>query len=87
MTEVNGTVKKAPRKPRPSEIAKKAAKAAAKAKPVKKTRGRPLMYPDKTIVRMPVGWLKRVNAALKTDESQGEFMRVGIEKELKVRKK
>ncbi len=83
MTDVNGTVKKAPRKPRPSEIAKKA----AKAKPVKKTRGRPLMYPDKTIVRMPVGWLKRVNAALKTDESQGEFMRVGIEKELKVRKK
>ncbi len=76
MTEVNGTVKKAPRKPRPT-----------KAKPVKKTRGRPLMYPDKTIVRMPVGWLKRVNAALKTDESQGEFMRVGIEKELKVRKK
>lgn len=77
---------KAPRKPRSSEIAAKAAKA-AKVKPVRKTRGRPLMYPDKTIVRMPVGWLKRINAALKADESQGEFMRVGVEKELKSREK
>ena len=63
----------------------------AKKKPApkiaKKAQGRPLMYPDKTIVRMPAGWLKRVNAALKADEGQGAFMRTAIEKELKSRSK
>jgi hypothetical protein len=54
---------------------------------VKRPNGRPLMYPDKTIVRMPKGFLKRVNAALKTGEYQGDFMRVAVEKELSCRRK
>jgi hypothetical protein len=64
-------------------------------KPVKRTRrkkivrpnGRPLMYPDKTIVRMPKGFLKRVNKALKPNEFQGDFMRLAVEKELETRRK
>jgi hypothetical protein len=54
---------------------------------VKRPNGRPLMYPDKTIVRMPKGFLKRVNAALKTGEYQGDFMRIAVEKELSCRRK
>lgn len=88
-----------PRKPRPSEIAAKAAKAAKKAKPaVKKTKpkktngtakkvGRPFMYPDQTLVRMAPGTLKRVHAACKTDEGQGDFMRTAVMTELKRRRK
>jgi hypothetical protein len=53
---------------------------------VKRPNGRPLMYPDKTIVRMPKGFLKRVNEALKEGEYQGDFMRVAVEKELKLRR-
>lgn len=53
----------------------------------KRPNGRPLMYPDKTIVRMPKGFLKRVNKALKTGEFQGDFMRLAVEKELSVRRK
>lgn len=53
---------------------------------VKRPNGRPLMYPDKTIVRMPKGFLKRVNEALKTNEYQGDFMRLAVEKELKLRR-
>jgi hypothetical protein len=71
------TPKKAP--------AKKKAKAVKKT--VKRPNGRPLMYPDKTIVRMPKGWLKRINGALKADEGQGDLMRVAVEKELKARRK
>jgi hypothetical protein len=56
-------------------------------KVVKRPNGRPLMYPDKTIVRMPKGWLKRINGALKTDEGQGDLMRLAVEKELKARRK
>ena len=56
-------------------------------KAVKRPNGRPLMYPDKTIVRMPVGFLKRVNAALKPNEYQGDFMRLAVEKELNQRRK
>lgn len=81
------TVKKSPRKPRPSEIAKKAAKA-AKAKPAKakkKAVGRPFMYPDQTLVRMPKGTLKRIHAACKDDEGQGDFVRAAIMKELSKR--
>lgn len=54
--------------------------------PAKRPNGRPLMYPDKTIVRMPKGFLKRVNDALKEGEYQGDFMRVAVEKELKLRR-
>lgn len=53
----------------------------------KRPNGRPLMYPDKTIVRMPKGFLKRVNDALKTGEYQGDFMRLAVEKELKLRRR
>ena len=52
----------------------------------KRPNGRPLMYPDKTIVRMPRGFLKRVNEALKEGEFQGDFMRIAVEKELRVRR-
>jgi hypothetical protein len=82
-------VKKPPRKPRPSEIAAKKAKAAktAKAKPAKKKAiGRPFMYPDQTLVRMPKGTLKRVHAACKTDEGQADFMRTAIMTELSKRR-
>jgi hypothetical protein len=71
-------LKKAPAK-------KKKAKAVKKA--VKRPNGRPLMYPDKTIVRMPKGYLKRINGALKADEGQGDLMRMAVEKELKARRK
>lgn len=53
---------------------------------IRRPNGRPLMYPDKTIVRMPKGSLKRVNQALREDEYQGDFMRVAVEKELKARR-
>lgn len=53
---------------------------------VKRPNGRPLMYPDKTIVRMPEGFLKRVNRALKPNEFQGDFMRLAVEKELRLRR-
>jgi hypothetical protein len=56
-------------------------------KVVKRPNGRPLMYPDKTIVRMPKGFLKRVNDALKQGEYQGDFMRLAVEKELRTRRK
>jgi len=65
----------------------KPAKNPRRKRAVKRPNGRPLMYPDKTIVRMPKGFLKRVNAALKTGEYQGDFMRVAVEKELSVRRK
>ena len=58
-----------------------------KKRTVKRPNGRPLMYPDKTIVRMPYGFLKRVNKALHPDEYQGDFMRVAVEKELASRRK
>jgi len=53
----------------------------------KRPNGRPLMYPDKTIVRMPKGFLDRVNKALKIGEYQGDFMRVAVERELRARRK
>jgi hypothetical protein len=56
-------------------------------KVVKRPNGRPLQYPDKTIVRMPKGFLKRVNDALKIGEYQGDFMRVAVETELRRRRK
>jgi hypothetical protein len=56
-------------------------------KTLKRPNGRPLMYPDKTIVRMPKGFLKRVNQALKEGEYQGDFMRLAVEKELSMRRK
>lgn len=66
----------------------KPAKAVKKRKRVKRRpNGRPLQYPDKTIVRMPFGFLKRVNKALREDEYQGDFMRVAVEKELALRRK
>jgi hypothetical protein len=55
-------------------------------KVIKRPNGRPLMYPDKTIVRMPKGSLKRVNEALRENEFQGDFMRLAVEKELRVRR-
>ena len=88
MSEVStGTeMKRPPRKPRPSGIAAKKAKA-AKAKPAKKKAiGRPFMYPDQTLVRMPKGTLKRVHAACKADEGQADFMRAAIVAELARRK-
>jgi hypothetical protein len=45
------------------------------------------MYPDKTIVRMPKGFLSRINKALKVEEYQGDFMRVAVERELRARRK
>lgn len=56
-------------------------------KAVKRPNGRPLMYPDKTIVRMPKGFLARVNKALHPNEYQGDFMRLAVEKELHQRRK
>jgi hypothetical protein len=56
-------------------------------KAVKRPNGRPLMYPDKTIVRMPKGFLSRINKALKVEEYQGDFMRVAVERELRARRK
>lgn len=57
-----------------------------KRRKIKRPNGRPLMYPDKTIVRMPKGSLKRVNLALKENEYQGDFMRTAVERELKLRR-
>lgn len=57
-----------------------------KKRKVKRPNGRPLQYPDKTIVRMPKGFLARVNKALHPDEYQGDFMRLAVDKELKVRR-
>lgn len=78
------------RKPRPSELAKKAAKTAAKKKVVndttQKKRGRPLLYTDQTLVRMPKGTLARIHKACKADEGQGDFMRAAVFKELEHRK-
>lgn len=65
----------------------KPAKSSSRRKKVaKRPNGRPLMYPDKTIVRMPEGFLKRVNEALKQGEYQGDFMRLAVLKELKTRR-
>ncbi len=80
-------VKKLPRKPRPSEIAAKKAKAIKAKKPAKKKIGRPFLYPDQTLVRMEKGTLKRVHAACKADEGQGDFMRAAIAAELTRRRK
>jgi hypothetical protein len=69
------------RKPAPKKAAKpKAAKAPKKAaKPkaaAKNPGGRPMLYPDKTILRLPKGSLKIINAKAKAaDKSQGEFLR------------
>lgn len=57
-----------------------------KRKRIKRPNGRPLMYPDKTIVRMPKGSLNRINRALYPNEYQGDFMRLAVEKELKARR-
>lgn len=75
-TEMSTTVK-----------AVKPAKKKVKKAKEKRPNGRPLMYPDKTIVRMPKGFLARVNKALKVDEYQGDFMRVAVERELRARRK
>jgi hypothetical protein len=56
-------------------------------KVVKRPNGRPLQYPDKTIVRMPKGFLKRVNKALRPGEYQGDFMRIAVTAELEARRK
>ncbi len=89
MTEIVTTteVKKPPRKPRPSEIAAKKAKVAKTNGTGKKKIGRPFLYPDQTLVRMEKGTLKRVHAACKTDEGQGDFMRAAVIAELKRRRK
>ncbi len=84
MTDIGAVTVRVPRKPRPSEIAAKKAKVA---KPAKKKIGRPFMYPDQTLVRMEKGTLKRVHAACKDDEGQGDFMRAAIAAELTRRRK
>ena len=73
--------------PKKAPVKKKAKAKPAVKKAVKRPNGRPLMYPDKTIVRMPKGWLKRINSATKADEGQGDLMRMAVEKELKARRK
>jgi hypothetical protein len=56
------------------KVAKKAKPAAVSAK--KNPGGRPMLYPDKTILRLPKGSLKIINAKAKAaDKSQGEFLR------------
>jgi hypothetical protein len=46
------------------------------ARKVVRKRGRPLMFPDKTIVRMPAGSLKRINTKAKgKGQAQGEYLR------------
>lgn len=97
----NTEVKKPSRKPRPSEIAAKKAKAAKKkTKPAKKAKaakkavngtgkkkiGRPFLYPDMTLVRMPKGTLARIHKACKADEGQADFMRGAVMKELSARR-
>ena len=47
--------------------------------------GRPLLYPDTTMLRLPKGSLRRINRALKPDESQSGFLRAAVEKALQVR--
>lgn len=47
--------------------------------------GRPMMYPNKTIARLPKGSLRRIDRVLKPGESQSEFVREAIEKELQAR--
>jgi len=58
---------KAPKKAKAAKKAKapKKAKAAKAAKSAGKSRGNPLFFPDKTMVRMPAGWLKKLNATAK----------------------
>jgi hypothetical protein len=57
-----------------------------KKKLAKRPNGRPLMFPDKTIVRMPKGFLARINKIRKRDgDLQGDFMRVAVERELERR--
>ena len=64
-------------------------KATAKRKPVTKRtaplkrvaakRGRPMAYPDKTVVRMPKGWLRELNAMVKSaGTGQGVYLRKAV---------
>lgn len=67
--------KKKPLAKKKKRIMKKV-KHAARKRPANRKRGRPLMYPDKTIVRMPAGSLKRINTKAKgKDQTQGEYLR------------
>jgi hypothetical protein len=52
---------------------------------VRRPNGRPMLYPDKTIVRMVGGSIARIDEALHEGERQGDFMRVAVERELKAR--
>ena len=51
----------------------------------KRPRGRPRLYPDIAIVRLPKGSLQRLDVALKPEETQADFIRGAIEKELQAR--
>ncbi len=82
MTDVT-TIETPVKKPR----SVKKAKVVKAAKPAKKKIGRPFLYPDQTLVRMEKGMLKRIHAACKTDEGQGDFMRAAVTAELSRRRK
>lgn len=44
--------------------------------------GRPLLYPDQTICRLPPGTLDRIHAALDEGEQPADFLRLAVAVEL-----
>lgn len=44
--------------------------------------GRPLLYPDQTIARLPPGTLERVHASLRPGEAPADFIRFAVAVEL-----
>lgn len=60
----------------PKKAAKRSPPAAKKVKAGKNPGGRPMLYPDKTILRLPKGSLKVINVKAKAAaKSQGEYLR------------
>jgi hypothetical protein len=51
----------------------------------KRPTGRPKLYKEMTIARLPEGSLARIERALKYGETQGAFVRMAIAKELQAR--
>ena len=44
--------------------------------------GRPLLYPDQTIARLPPGTLQRIHASLRPGEAPADFIRFAVAVEL-----
>jgi hypothetical protein len=49
--------------------------------------GRPPLYPDRTICRLPAGTLAEIDAALRDGETAADLIRAAISRELASRKR